>query len=40
MRLLMLPLGLLGFDYGYGFDPDDRTGKPRSGWNFHFQLGR
>jgi outer membrane protein insertion porin family len=39
MRVLLLPLGLLGFDYGYGFDPA-RPGQPRSGWNFHFQLGR
>ncbi len=39
MRILLLPLGLLGFDYGYGFDPA-RPGQPRSGWNFHFQLGR
>ncbi len=39
VRILLLPLGLLGFDYGYGFDPA-RPGLPRSGWNFHFQLGR
>ncbi|MDW8225467.1 MAG: outer membrane protein assembly factor BamA [Bacteroidota bacterium] len=39
LRVLLLPLGLLGFDYGYGFDAP-RPGRPRSGWNFHFQLGR
>lgn len=39
LRILLLPLGLLGFDYGYGFDPA-RPGQPRAGWNFHFQVGR
>ncbi|MEN3026160.1 MAG: outer membrane protein assembly factor BamA [Chlorobiota bacterium] len=39
VRILLLPLGLLGFDYGYGFDPA-RPGQGRAGWNFHFQLGR
>ncbi|MCS7176765.1 MAG: outer membrane protein assembly factor BamA [Candidatus Kapabacteria bacterium] len=39
VRILLLPLGLLGFDYGYGFDPA-RPGQQRAGWNFHFQLGR
>ncbi len=39
-RLLINPLGLIGFDYGYGADdvyPKD--GKP-DGWKFHFQFGR
>ena len=43
-RLLINPIGLIGFDYGYGFDdvsgaggrPD---GKP-DGWRFHFVFGR
>lgn len=39
MRLLLQPIGLLGFDVGYGFDPDPFTGQ-RSGWQFHFQFGR
>lgn len=39
MRLLLQPIGLLGFDVGYGFDPDPFTGE-RSGWRFHFQFGR
>ncbi len=39
MRLLLQPIGLLGFDVGYGFDPDPFTGA-RSGWQFHFQFGR
>jgi outer membrane protein insertion porin family len=39
-RILINPIGLLGFDYGYGFDdvyPKD--GKP-DGWHFHFVFGR
>ncbi len=39
MRLLLQPIGLLGFDVGYGFDPDPATGQT-SGWKFHFQFGR
>ena len=39
LRLLLQPIGLLGFDVGYGFDPDPFTGA-RSGWQFHFQFGR
>lgn len=43
-RLLINPIGMIGFDYGYGFD--DGTGPyggPKgspSGWKFHFQFGR
>jgi outer membrane protein insertion porin family len=39
-RLLIQPIGMIGFDYGYGADdvyPKD--GKP-DGWKFHFQFGR
>jgi outer membrane protein insertion porin family len=39
VRILLNPIGLLGFDYGYGFDPRGTTGE-RSGWRFHFQFGR
>lgn len=39
VRVLLNPIGLLGFDYGYGFDPQGATGA-RSGWQFHFQFGR
>lgn len=39
LRLLLNPIGLIGFDVGYGFDPDPITGQ-RSGWRFHFQFGR
>ncbi len=44
-RLMINPIGLVGFDYGYGFD--DATGGPSSlpdgkpdGWKFIFQFGR
>lgn len=39
-RLLIQPIGMIGFDYAYGADdvlPKD--GKP-DGWRFHFQFGR
>lgn len=40
VRLHMQPIGLIGFDYGYGFDDvEPRDGKP-DGWHFHFQFGR
>ncbi len=43
-RLLINPIGLLGFDYGYGFDSvvSSAAGVPiePSGWKFHFQFGR
>lgn len=37
LRLMVPPIGLLGFDYGYGFD---RVGGQIPGWKFHFQFGR
>lgn len=39
-RIMIQPLGMVGFDYGYGADdvlPKD--GEP-DGWKFHFQFGR
>ncbi|MDI6765922.1 MAG: outer membrane protein assembly factor BamA [Bacteroidota bacterium] len=39
-RLLIQPIGMIGFDYAYGVDdvlPKD--GNP-DGWRFHFQFGR
>ncbi len=39
LRLLLNPIGLIGFDVGYGFDKDPFTGQT-SGWRFHFQFGR
>lgn len=39
-RLLINPIGLVGFDYGYGADDVlPRDGKS-DGWRFHFQFGR
>lgn len=41
MRLLLQPIGLLGFDVGYGFDDNPIiAGQQPSGWRFHFQFGR
>ena len=43
-RLLINPIGMIGFDYGYGVDPATGPyGRPEgtpSGWKFHFQFGR
>ncbi|MDW8109646.1 MAG: outer membrane protein assembly factor BamA [Candidatus Kryptonium sp.] len=40
VRLHMQPIGLIGFDYGYGFDDvEPKDGRP-DGWHFHFQFGR
>jgi outer membrane protein insertion porin family len=39
VRLLVNPIGLIGFDYGYGYDPPAPGGKA-PGWKFHFQFGR
>ncbi len=39
-RLLINPIGLLGFDYGYGYDNVLPGGKTPSGWKFHFQFGK
>jgi outer membrane protein insertion porin family len=39
-RLLIQGVGLIGFDYGYGFDDvQPKDGQP-DGWHFHFQFGR
>ncbi len=39
VRLLINPIGLVGFDYGYGFDATSPSGSP-PGWRFHFQFGK
>jgi outer membrane protein insertion porin family len=39
VRLLINPIGLVGFDYGYGFDAAT-TGDGPPGWRFHFQFGK
>ena len=38
-RILINPVGLVGFDYGYGFDRRDVDGEEPQ-WQFHFQFGR
>lgn len=38
-RLLINPIGLIGFDLGYGFDRM-ATDKKDPGWLFHFQFGK
>lgn len=38
-RLLLNPIGLIGFDYGYGFDRQTVDGQEPS-WIFHFQFGK
>jgi outer membrane protein insertion porin family len=40
LRLLLNPIGLIGFDMGYGFDSNPFNPAQRSGWRFHFQFGR
>lgn len=40
VRLLINPIGLIGFDYAYGVDDVlPRDGRP-DGWKFHFVFGR
>lgn len=38
-RLLINPIGLIGFDLGYGFDRKITDGKDPE-WLFHFQFGK
>jgi len=39
VRLMINPIGLVGFDYAYGFD-GPAPGSSPSGWKFHFQFGK
>lgn len=39
-RLLINPIGLIGFDYGFGFDDVDPVDGAADGWRFHFVFGR
>ena len=39
-RLQIQPIGLLGFDYAYGFDDVFPVDGQPDGWRFHFQFGR
>jgi outer membrane protein insertion porin family len=38
-RILINPVGLIGFDFGYGFDRKEVDGRDPS-WLFHFQFGK
>jgi len=38
-RILLNPIGLIGFDYGYGFDRRSVDGQNPQ-WMFHFQFGK
>lgn len=38
-RILINPIGLIGFDYGYGFDRKTVDGMAPK-WEFHFQFGK
>ena len=38
-RIMINPIGLIGFDLGYGFDRKIVDGKDPA-WLFHFQFGR
>ena len=38
-RILLNPIGLIGFDYGYGFDRKSVDGMDPQ-WIFHFQFGK
>jgi outer membrane protein insertion porin family len=39
VRLMVNPIGLIGFDYGYGYDgATPNVAAP--GWKFHFQFGK
>ncbi|MCK9280813.1 MAG: outer membrane protein assembly factor BamA [Melioribacteraceae bacterium] len=38
-RIMINPIGLIGFDYGYGFDRKSVDGQDAQ-WMFHFQFGK
>ncbi|MCX7834471.1 MAG: outer membrane protein assembly factor BamA [bacterium] len=40
IRIFMPIVGLIGLDYGYGFDHLDSNGKRKGEWIPHFQFGR
>jgi outer membrane protein insertion porin family len=40
IRLFMPFIGMIGLDYGYGFDYIDASGKRHGEWVPHFQFGR
>jgi outer membrane protein insertion porin family len=41
VRIFMPAFGLLGIDFGYGFDADNQPGSVGpSGWQTHFIIGQ
>ncbi|MGI9525693.1 MAG: BamA/OMP85 family outer membrane protein [Weeksellaceae bacterium] len=40
IRVFMSAFGMLGFDFGYGFDPYLNSGTEPSGWQTHFIFGQ
>ena len=40
VRVFMSAFGMLGFDFGYGFDPYLNSGTEASGWQTHFIFGQ
>ena len=39
VRLMINPIGMVGFDYGFGYDAATPSGAA-PGWKFHFQFGK
>ncbi|TAL68670.1 MAG: outer membrane protein assembly factor BamA [Bacteroidetes bacterium] len=39
LQINLAPIGIIGFSYGYGFDPPGVMGE-KSGWKFLFHLGQ
>ncbi|HVN49664.1 MAG TPA: outer membrane protein assembly factor BamA [Bacteroidota bacterium] len=39
VRLMIQAIGMVGFDYGYGYDASTPKGSA-PGWKFHFQFGK
>jgi outer membrane protein insertion porin family len=40
LQLFLNPIGILGFSYGYGFDPTNIDPTQPSGWTFLFNIGQ
>lgn len=40
VRVLLPMIGMMGVDWGYGFDPVPNEGKKRGGSQFHFVIGQ
>jgi outer membrane protein insertion porin family len=40
LRIFMPAFGLLGIDFGHGFDPIPGQGNQKSGWETHFIIGQ